>query len=160
MNEMQQKLITEWLLEVDPVRVADMGSLDINGGLRLFWDGVVGFDLQPGKGVDVALVNGIVPLEYRQRFDAVIANGSYQFAPDPDAFLATSADLLCRGGKMLLTMCPPHCQNKHTTGEATKDVTENRESLASLAERCSRWFALGGAWYHQDKMNVYWGTKK
>lgn len=100
---------------IDNQKVADLGSYDINGSVKDIIPHAIGFDILPGKNVDVVLVPGIIPPEHKNKYGFVTSTGSFQCCPDSRMFKAEILDLLNWGGELFLTMCSDGCKYKHST---------------------------------------------
>lgn len=127
MDPVVEKEVRTWLKQFpDDVRVADLGSFQINASVKEIFPSTIGFDLQEGRGVDVVLQDGIIPDEYKGKFDVVTAVQSYQFSPNPDLFKQEIIQLLKPGGRLLLTTCAEYCQLKHMTSSVTSKLPPRR----------------------------------
>lgn len=95
------------------LRVLEIGSLDVNGGLRgLFADATAyhGIDLVAGPGVDE--VADATEWRSATRFDLVLCAEVLEHAPDWAAVVETAWTALVPRGRLLLTCAtdprPPH----------------------------------------------------
>ena len=103
-----------WISEV-----ADVGSFNINGGVIDILPDVVGFDLLPGRGVDVVLEEpGVIPVEHKERYSYVTAISCFQFCRYPALIVQEIGTLLAPGGSFIVTMCGEQCQQTHSTSGA------------------------------------------
>lgn len=97
-----------------PRSVLEIGSLDINGGVRsLFSDDEIhyhGVDVVAGRGVDE--VADAAAWRPDRPYDAVVSTEVLEHAPRWDLIIATSWRALAPGGRLLLTCAtdprPPH----------------------------------------------------
>lgn len=101
--------------EIDRSKVADLGALDINGSVKGIIRHAVGFDILEGRGVDVVLKPGEVPVGHQHKYDFVVSTSSFQTCPYPEEYKKEILGLLRVGGKLLLTMCGPKCTCIHST---------------------------------------------
>ncbi len=119
MHDTVKNFIRSWYsdnkADIDRAQIADLGSYNVNGGVVDIIPHVVGFDICEGKGVDVVLRPGEIPEEHRNAFDYVVSTSSFTCCPQPEAYKAEIVDLLKPGGQLLLTMCSPKCQFRHST---------------------------------------------
>lgn len=83
--------------------VLEVGSRDINGGIRDLFEPCVyfGIDLEPGPGVDE--VADVTAWQTDRRFDAVVCCEVLEHAPDPQAVVAACIALLNPHGRLILT---------------------------------------------------------
>lgn len=96
-------------------KIAELGSYDINGSIRDIVSKLVGFDIYDGKNVDVVIKPGEIPLEYKNKYEAVVSMGSFQCCPYPELYKKEILDLLYNNGLLFLTMCGPQCKKWHIT---------------------------------------------
>lgn len=96
-------------------KIADLGSYNINGGVKDVIPEVIGFDILEGKGVDVVIEPGIIPDEHKFQYDFLTSTSSFQCCPDTPAYMKQITDLLKSGGELILTMCSIHCPKGHST---------------------------------------------
>lgn len=159
MNDICAAVIREWYDRVQPERVADLGSLNLNGAVRDIIPVACGFDICSGPGVDVVLEAGAVLPEHEAAYDGLVAASAYQFAPEPEQFLNEAWRLLRPGGSLLLTMCPLYCTAEHSTSPELTGTRETRHSLFVLACVCASRFELVNATTHRH-MYVYEGVRR
>ena len=87
-------------------RVVEMGSLNINGGVRdLFTGSYLGIDSQPGPGVDV--VADASTWEATEPVDCVVCCEVFEHTPDWPALIDSAARALRVDGALILTMAGP-----------------------------------------------------
>lgn len=108
--------VMDWLTQIKAAhpalfagrRVLDVGSYDVNGTARGFFDGgeYVGLDFRAGPGVDVVSLAH----EYQDDagFDVVMSLLMLEHDPHWRASLANMAELCRRGGALLLAWAGPH----------------------------------------------------
>ncbi len=117
-------------------KIADIGSYNVNGSVRDVIPNVVGFDIVNGDEVDVKIESGIIPDEYKNKFQAVTTTSSFQFAPNTNQFIKQIIDLLTNDGLLILTMCPNGCFDKHSTSPGHKNNNDkiriSKEQLYGL----------------------------
>ena len=111
--------VGEWYQDnkqhLDTIKIAELGSYDINGSVKDIIPNTIGFDILEGKGVDVKITPGIIPDVYKNIFGAVITVNSFQFCPKPIEYKKQILDLLKPEGLLILTMCPDSCNPRHST---------------------------------------------
>lgn len=97
--------------------VVELGSLDINGGVRHLFAGAayVGVDLVAGPGVDfvgdAALYRTAVP------HDCVVCCEVLEHTPDAPRIIAAAAEALAPGGVLILTTaCAPRMPHSAVDG--------------------------------------------
>lgn len=100
---------------LDGTKVADVGSLNINGAVKDVIPHCVGFDIVEGDGVDVIIEPGIIPEEHQKQYGAVIASSSFAYCADPYLYRRQLTDLLVPGGLLLLITCSVKCAVEHST---------------------------------------------
>lgn len=88
------------------LRVAEFGSLDVNGSVRGFFGEAfyLGIDLKPGPGVDVVADALEVPLE---GFDCVVSTEVFEHYPQPQRLVHKAYRSLVPGGVFIATMAGP-----------------------------------------------------
>lgn len=101
--------------QIESSKIADLGSYDINGGVKDVIPSVVGFDILEGKGVDVVIEPGIIPDDHKFQYDFLTSTSSFQCCPDTPAYMKQITDLLKPGGELILTMCSTRCPKGHST---------------------------------------------
>ncbi len=125
MHSSVKEEIMEWK-ERNPIlrdcRLADLGSLNINGAVRDFIPWAYGIDLVRGPGVDIVIEEGVVPKIWRGIFGAVVGTSSLQYSSSLQNYKKEIIDLLRPGGLVFLTVCSPGCKVKHTTSSVTEDT--------------------------------------
>ena len=124
----------------DLAPVAELGSYDINGGIRDIVP-VTGFDILAGRGVDCVITPGIIPAEHQRKYEAVLSLDSFPYDPDPTRYIDQIRALLVPGGHLLLISCNANCTQRHTTSPNTLGhVDQTRWTNAAFAWRLGRWF--------------------
>lgn len=97
----------------DRLRVLEIGSLDVNGGLRHLYPRAekwLGLDFMPGPGVDV--VADASNWLSQERFDLVICAEVLEHAPDWAPIVFNAAYALAPLGALVLTAaCDPRAQH-------------------------------------------------
>jgi len=121
MHDSARRLISKFYFDykvaVDANKVADVGSLNINGAVKDIIHHAVGFDIVDGKGVDVVIKPGVIPAEHKNIYQFVICTSSFMCCPDPVMYKGQIIDLLDKNGILFLTMCSNKCQYRHTTSK-------------------------------------------
>ena len=86
------------------LKIADIGSMDVNGTMRPAFAGheYVGFDIAPGKGVDVVLANPEVIEAESGSFDVVISANAIEHMRRPWLVVKEMARILKPGGAMFI----------------------------------------------------------
>lgn len=90
-----------------PLNVADVGSLDVNGTYRALFDGwtYTGFDMRPGKNVDVTHEFGTgLPEQFRGAFDVAVSGQCMEHVAAPWKWIVDVAALLRPGGLLWLAV--------------------------------------------------------
>lgn len=104
------------------VRVLDLGSLDINGNNRIFFEDSVyiGLDIAPGKNVDVISTAH----EYRDEnlFDVIISTEMLEHDPHYRESLTNACTLLKPNGLFIFTCAS---KNRNIHGTFTIGVDDN-----------------------------------
>jgi hypothetical protein len=100
---------------LDTIKIAELGSYDINGSVKDIIPNTIGFDILEGKGVDIVITPGIITEKYKQVFGALITTSAFQCCPDITLFKTQVLDLLKPEGLFILTMCPDSCNPGHST---------------------------------------------
>ena len=103
------------------VKIADVGSYNLNGAVKDILPSAVGFDILPGPGVDVVIAPGEIPDEDQGRYDVVVSISALLFAPDPRTLCGEILDLLRPGGRAFVSTCAPSCTLEHTGPEGFPD---------------------------------------
>lgn len=87
--------------------VCEIGSRDINGGVRTLFGGAqyVGVDVIPGN--DVEVVANFATWETDLRFDCIVSTSTLEHTPDGEAIIANAAKLLNRPGVLIVTCAGP-----------------------------------------------------
>ena len=77
----RQKYVDVLLFKLEPLRVLDVGSMNVNGSLRpLFPDSIyVGLDLEEGQGVNLLMKDGRTPTKSHS-FDVVVSSSALEHA--------------------------------------------------------------------------------
>jgi len=99
-------------------RVLEVGSRNINGGVRGFFEGCdyVGIDCQPGKDVDV--VCNAHEYDSDEPFDTVISCEAFEHDPHFKETLDNALRLLRPGGLFVATFAGPNRQEHGTARSA------------------------------------------
>lgn len=148
-------------------KVLEVGSLNINGSVRPFFDQCwyVGIDVGKGKGVDV--VCPIHQFKVINTFDTVISTEMLEHDMYWRSSLLQMYDNLKSGGILILTCAgptrPPHGFKDHTPQDSpfTTEYYENRsiEDLESVLPREK--FLISEASYKRGMADLlFWGIKK
>ena len=86
-------------------RVIEIGSLDVNGGIRDLVTIEVGVDMRPGIGVDLVCKAEDLLTHYRVgEFDACVSLDTLEHVEDWAGFVKTSWELVKEGGWLVMTM--------------------------------------------------------
>lgn len=109
------KFYNEYKEQIEQGKIADLGSFNINGGVKDIIPQVIGFDILEGNGVDVVIEPGIIPDEHKFQYDFVTSISSFQCCPDTQSYIKQITDLLKPNGTLLLTMCSILCPKGHST---------------------------------------------
>lgn len=105
-------------------KIADLGSFNINGTVKDFIPGVIGFDILTGKNVDVVIVPGNIPVEHQNKYGLIITTSALQCCPDSLIFKREIIDLLEPNGEVFVTMCNKTCNYKHSTSPNSYDFQD------------------------------------
>lgn len=137
MHDNVKKHLIEWYnvnkTFIDNSKVADLGSYNINGGVKDIIVHSVGFDIYNGLGVDVIIKPGIIPKEHIGKYSVVTCVSSFQFCPEPFLYKKQMIDLLCEKGLLFLTMCSDKCPRGHSSSpNEYKFGDEIRMSLTEI----------------------------
>lgn len=96
-------------------RVLEVGSLDLNGSVRIFFEecDYVGVDVAPGKGVDLVCQGQLVD-HPTGHYDVVISCEAMEHNP---YWVETTANMLrlCRPGGLFILSCASHGRAEHGT---------------------------------------------
>ena len=114
-------------------KIADIGSLDINGSIRDLKQDVVGFDLQKGKNVDVVIESGKIPRDHKGKYDGVVLTSVWRISPSVEDLKKQVLDLLKPNGHLFLSICVD-CSLIHSTSEATNHLPQNPWSPREVLE--------------------------
>jgi SAM-dependent methyltransferase len=102
----------------EPLSIADVGSIDLNGTYRSLFDlpgwRYIGFDIRPGKNVDVVLAgpdDWKLPDEHREVFDVVISGQVLEHVAAPWRWIKDVASLCSPGG--LIWISAPNTEVFH-----------------------------------------------
>ncbi len=106
-------------------KIAELGALNINGSPREYLPPLTGFDIVEGKDIDVKIKPGIIPEEYKNKYDVVVTSSSFHYCPDPELYKKQIVDLLKPGGLLWLSMCAPNCLRNHTTSDNEYGFTDS-----------------------------------
>lgn len=123
MHESVKNYLVKWWQshreERDTWRIADLGSLNLNGQVRDYVPVTVGIDIVEGPGVDVVVLPLPLwtPPELCCSHDAVTAVSSFQFCAARVNFKRQVVELLKPGGLLFLTMCNNRCTTEHSTSD-------------------------------------------
>mgnify|MGYP001593832058 CR=1 FL=1 len=117
MHEAIRRELAVWLTTELPIGpFAELGSYDLNGGVRDFVPGIVGFDAVAGPGVDVVVsTTPPWPAEHGGRYGALIGASSIQFCNEPRGWFELAAFLLMTGGRLWASGCGTSCHTLHST---------------------------------------------
>lgn len=144
MHAEARAFVAAWAGVLKPARVLEVGSRNINGGVRdLFAKAVyVGIDTRDGPGVDV-IADGAT---YRaiEPFDAVLCLEVLEHAPDA-AGLCQSLVANCRpGGVILVTAAGPK-RRPHNATDGGPDLAPGEHYANVSAKDLRHWLAAGCA---------------
>jgi SAM-dependent methyltransferase len=116
--------------ELDGLRVAEVGSYDVNGSPRGLFSAAksyTGYDVRPGPGVDE--VKDVSAWTAAPRFDVVVSTETLEHAPDPRALLEGMSRALKPGGSLILTAAAPertpHAQDGTSKGPPAGEPYQN-----------------------------------
>lgn len=94
--------------------VLEIGSLDVNGGIRDIVPNVVGVDMRKGRGVDLVCPVEDLGKHFRKRsFDACVSTETLEHVKDWKAFVRTTWDMVKENGWLVITMASKH-KGKHS----------------------------------------------
>lgn len=88
--------------------VVELGSFDVNGSVRGFFDEVacyVGLDVREGPGVDI--VDDAAYWQPDDAVDVVVSTSALEHMSNPEAALSNALDMLAPGGWLVLTTVTP-----------------------------------------------------
>lgn len=133
-------------------RVLEIGSLDVNGTVRVFFNGCdyTGLDIGPGPKVDVVCHGEDFGAAARQ-YDVVLSTEVFEHAPNWDLVMLNMIRLM-KGNGMLLFSCASSGSGQHGTSlfipEAAPHVSASTDYYRNLVEddfraafRFEYWFA-------------------
>lgn len=109
MHPSSYESMAKFAADYKPGKVLDVGALDINGTYRDLFSDYTGFDLYPGKNVDVTAWSKIKA----GSFDAVVSGQTLEHAEDDAGLVKKMADALKPGGMCCIivpTHGPEHCK--------------------------------------------------
>lgn len=97
------------------LRIADIGSMDVNGTMRPVFTGhdYIGFDIAPGKAVDVVLTNPEVIRAEDASFDLVLSANCLEHTRRPWVVVRDMARILRPNGLMFILMPAFHTYHAH-----------------------------------------------
>lgn len=137
----------EWVVRHTPfdgrARVLELGSRDLNGGVRrLFPDAIYwGIDIEPGPGVDE--VADARTWRAKRPFDLVVCCEVFEHVEDWPRIVETASAALLPGGRAILTMATdprrPHSGRAPVRELAPGEFYAN-VNPAVLASALCRWF--------------------
>lgn len=98
-----------------PMRVADIGSRDVNGSLKVLFPGhdYVGFDIEAGRGVDVVMPHAETIPAPDDSFDAVVCANTIEHARRPWRLVQEMARIVKHGGLVWLLAPMPNAHRYH-----------------------------------------------
>lgn len=106
MHSQAFKEIQGWVSEnqeiVQGSNVADLGALNINGAVKDIIPHAVGFDICSGKGVDVVLEPGKIPVDHLHKYDIVFCVNALNACPNTEIYYNEVSDLLQDHGLFFL----------------------------------------------------------
>lgn len=132
-------------------KVLEIGSLNVNGGLRDVIEITVGVDMRPGPGVDL-----VCPVERLKEhftdgyFDACVSAGTLEHIKDWQGFVRVTWDLVREGGYLVLTMASIH-KKRHAypddywrlTEEQIRQIYPSAEGFEPLGGRPEKHTSIG-----------------
>lgn len=136
-------------------KVLEIGSLDVNGGLRDILD-IFGVDMRKGPGVD--LVCPVQDLKQHfpdGHFDACVSAGTLEHIEDWRGFVRVTWDLVKEGGYLALTIASLH-KGRHAYPDDYWRLTEDQ--IRTIYPRMEDYEELGGN--HGRCVSVGWVVKK
>ena len=143
-------------------RVVEIGGRDINGTVRpLFGDAeYLGLDLHAGPGVDV--VADVRDWRPKHKADAVVCCEVLEHAPDPEGIVTAAADILKKGGLLILTAATdPRAPHSGLDGAAVREGEHYQNvPVAALERWLSASFASHEVQVHRDRGDVYAVARK
>lgn len=127
--------------------VLEIGSLNVNGGLRDVIDVTVGVDMRNGPGVDL-----VCPVEQLKdhfqdgHFDSCVSAGTLEHIQNWRAFVKVTWDLVKDGGWLVLTIASLRkgrhnypCDYWRMTEEQIRSIYPNLEDYNPLAGASVGW---------------------
>lgn len=110
-----QKFVDSYLDKNSKLKIADIGSYNVNGCLRPLFDNpnweYVGFDICEGPNVDIVINEEVWPSEYFGLYDVVISTQVLEHTRRPWLFIENMAKFCRTGG--LIYVCTPHTIGYH-----------------------------------------------
>lgn len=132
-----KKLFPEGFAEVD---VLEVGSYDVNGSIREFFENCeyTGLDLMAGPGVDVVVSSGHEFKTYK-RFETVLSCECFEHNPYYFETFENMVSLACAGGLVIFT-CATEGRPEHGTSRTSPDqspgtVSAGWEYYQNLTEK-------------------------
>lgn len=111
MHDSVKREIKWWLDRIQPKRLADLGSYNVNGSVKDLRPDAIGYDVIEGPGVDYVLTRPFSKYSHNM----VVSTSTLQCAPEPQQWLNTLYELVTHDGVVLITICAPSCTPGHTT---------------------------------------------
>ena len=99
------KYIKEWSIEISGIgllKIADIGSYNINGGIRDIFSNVTGFDILYGDGVDIKISPGTIPECHKYIYDIVFCVNSINSCPSIKYFIDEIKDCIKINGDIFI----------------------------------------------------------
>jgi SAM-dependent methyltransferase len=119
-------------------RVLEVGSLNINGTVRDFFDAeeYIGIDIGEGPGVDV--VSGGHKYKSKKKFDCVISCECFEHNPYWEATFANMVSLTKNGGLVIFTCAttgrPEHGTSRTTPQDSPLTIAEGWSYYRNLTQ--------------------------
>lgn len=132
-------------------KVLEIGSLNVNGGLRDIID-VFGVDMREGPGVDlVCPVQNLLEHFQPGHFDACVSAGTLEHIEDWRGFVRTTWELVKEGGYLVLTIASLQ-KKRHAypddywrlTEDQIRTIYPRMTNYTELSERNNNRFASVG----------------
>jgi len=113
--EAARKFAAKYVSRETSLRIADIGSRDVNGSMRPLFGGYeyTGFDIEPGPGVDMVLANSEVIPVAEGAFDVVLSANTLEHTRRPWIVVKEMARILRSGGLIFLLVPMPNAHRYH-----------------------------------------------
>jgi predicted SAM-dependent methyltransferase len=132
-------------------RVMEVGSFNVNGGIRDIIDVSVGIDMRKGKGVDLVCSASDIDKHFKPRsFDAVVSTGTLEHVEDWRGFIKQTWKVVKNGGWLVMTMASVH-KGRHAypndywrmTLDQIRQIYPNAEWIGDLTKGKPKFVSIG-----------------